>query len=351
MNIFIDSNILYEDYYFESKFNKQILEYCKKGIVNIYMSDIVKLELRHQLEKELEETSNEINKLNKKLKRLSSDTINTDVSVEDVLQYFDDFYDKMEKDYECFRILNYKNEFLPYIVNKAIKKEKPFAENKSEFKDTIIWKTYSDFVEREDISNCILFTNNTTDFCQGRDKSKVHEILAKDSSKFKVINDAFHFMKAYAALLEKPTQDFKNYAEGLEINKDFAIEALEKHDLSEIKEKINEYLERHIHYRDIFEDIFIYNGELICRDIEVVSCEDFDYEILDNRVLVSGEIKITCEIELIEVEYETDRDFGYEVFNHSHVASTHEDFIVWFNFDVEQDELISNIELTLIKLI
>lgn len=55
MNIFIDSNILYQDYFFENKSNKKLLEYCEEGLLNLYMSEIVKLELRRQFQKEIEE--------------------------------------------------------------------------------------------------------------------------------------------------------------------------------------------------------------------------------------------------------------------------------------------------------
>jgi hypothetical protein len=54
MNVFIDSNILFEDYFFENKSNKNLLEYCKEGLLYLYMSEIVRLELRRQFQKELE---------------------------------------------------------------------------------------------------------------------------------------------------------------------------------------------------------------------------------------------------------------------------------------------------------
>lgn len=60
MNIFIDSNILFQDYFFENKSNKKLLEYCKEGLLKLYMSEIVRLELRRQFQKELESKNKEL---------------------------------------------------------------------------------------------------------------------------------------------------------------------------------------------------------------------------------------------------------------------------------------------------
>ena len=67
MNIFLDSNILFQDYFFENKSNKKIIEYCKEGLVNVFMSEIVRLELKRQYEKEIITQNRELKKNNKRI--------------------------------------------------------------------------------------------------------------------------------------------------------------------------------------------------------------------------------------------------------------------------------------------
>lgn len=176
INVFIDSNILYEDYFFENKSNNTLLEFCKEGTINIFMSEIVKLELRRQYEKEISEYLRQFNRLNKNSERLKINIKSPEFSkIEEYLDIFDSFYNDLNGN-DNFHYLNFENEFLGDIVDRAINRKKPFTEQKTELKDAIIWKTYSKFVEDKNLEDCIFLTNNTNDFCVKNDKKKFIQI-------------------------------------------------------------------------------------------------------------------------------------------------------------------------------
>ena len=120
-----------------------------------------------QFQREIENKNREIKKIIKDSKRLKIKSEIGLISAENQNQRkkFDAFYYDLE-DNENFIILDYKNDYLQDIVNRAIYRIKPFTEEKSELKDAIIWKTYSEFVESNNTLDCILLTNNTSDFDQ-----------------------------------------------------------------------------------------------------------------------------------------------------------------------------------------
>src|SRR5690606_13987667 len=85
-------------------------------------------------------------------------------------------------------VLEYSNDFLPKIIDRAINKGKPFSETKTELKDAVIWLSYANYAEEYDLDDCILLSENVADFCDRfKIKEGIFEIddeLKKDSSKF-----------------------------------------------------------------------------------------------------------------------------------------------------------------------
>ena len=107
MNIFIDSNILFEDYFFEKKSNAKLLDYCKRDLLVIYMSEIVLKELRRQYHNELKLKIKEIEKLKKESRRLKIKVEYQEIVIEDNLKDFDEFYQEL-KHLDSFVVLKYK---------------------------------------------------------------------------------------------------------------------------------------------------------------------------------------------------------------------------------------------------
>lgn len=339
MNIFIDSNILYQDYFFDNKSNKKILEYCEEGLLHLYMSEIVRLELRRQFQKEIEEKNKEINKIIKAFNRLKIENDIVIISIEEELKKFDSFYSRLNL-YNNFHILPYKNDFLPDIVDRAINRKKPFTEEKSELKDAIIWKTYSEFVEVNNTVDCILLTNNTSDFCAKKDKSKIHPELISDSDKFSVINNSYEFIKTYANILEKPDYKFQIYIGQIEINNEFVHEVIVSNFEKDIEEKIRQKIDN-MHPLDILAADYIFDGQLISYGCEILECEDIDVEILSEVALISGIVYANCETEILE--YNAVRDPGED--RYSSLGEKYITYKIHFNFDMKKDEIYSDFEI------
>lgn len=344
MNIFIDTNILFRDYFFGYKSNKKLLEYCDEGIVNIYMSDVVRLELRRQFQKEIEEKNKDIAKIIKESKRLRIENKIKKLSLDNQLKKFDDFYDKL-KYLDNYHIIQYKNNFLPDIVDRAIYRKKPFTEEKSELKDAIIWKTYSEYVESNNLTDCILLTNNTSDFCEKKNKSKIHPDLITDTKKFSVVNKSFEFIRTYAKVLESPENKFLAYLKQIDINKNFVLEIISENFKKIVEEKMQVRIDN-LHPSDVINSEYFFDGQLISYGCEILDCEQIEYEVLSEKALVSGVLYASCEVEILE--YNAARDPGEE--RYSSVGEKNIIFKINFNFDLEQNNLYSDLEITDIEI-
>lgn len=340
MNIFIDSNILYQDYFFENKSNKKLLDYCEEGLLKLYISDIVRLELKRQFQKEIEEKNREIKKIIKDSKRLKIQEEIVEISLIKQLEKFDDFYNKL-KIYDNFYLLPYKNDFLPDIVDRAINRKKPFTEEKSELKDAIIWKTYSEFVESNDLNECILLTNNTSDFCTKKDKSKVHPELIKDTDKFSVIHKSFEFIKVYATDLESPENKFQVYINQIDISPDYVLDIINRNFEKIIEDRMHNKIDN-LNPSDILNAEYFFDGQLTSYGCEILNCEEIEHEILSETALISGIVYASCEVEILE--YNSVRDSGEDRF--SSVGEKNVIFKIYFNFDMEKDEIYSDLEIT-----
>lgn len=344
MNIFIDSNILYQDYFFENKMNKVILNYCKQGLINLYMAEIVRLELRKQFLNEIENKNNEIRKIKKDSKRLKIDDSLTEIPIDIQLEKFDDFYKRLEK-WDNYSILAYDNNYLPDIVDRAIYKRKPFTETKSELKDAIIWKTYYEYVEKNDTRDCILLTNNTSDFCTDKNKTEVHPDLLKDSNRFTVINKAFEFVKLHGPKIESPENKFLSYFNSIDLSNEFVKEVVYEKFEKFIQERVHKEIDS-LHPNDILQKDYFLDGQLVPYGCEILDCEEIEYEVIGDRALISGILYASTEVEIWE--YNSVRDPGED----RYTTIGEEDVIykIHFNFDLRMEEEYSDFEITDINL-
>lgn len=340
MNVFLDSNILFEDYFFENKSNAQILDYCQRGLLKIYTSQIVVLELRRQYEKEINIQLKEINKLKDDAQRLKIKVNYQDLSLEVQLKIFDKFFEDMQ-DFDNFVVLDYKNDYLPKIVDRAIYRKKPFTEEKSELKDAIIWVTYADFVESNKTEDCILLTNNTSDFCTKKVKNKVHPELEKDTERFSVINSSWEFIKIYSPKLESPEHKFHSYIGKFSFTDKYVTKLIDENFSETIRKKIHDKLD-YLNISDILNKEYFFDGQLVGYDVEILDTDNIETEIIYDKLLISGVVTVNCEIEVME--YNSSRDPGEDSFTVTDEKDLQ--FSVYFNFDFRKGEIADEFEVT-----
>ncbi|MEH7336253.1 PIN domain-containing protein [Neobacillus drentensis] len=208
MNIFLDTTVFHngKDVFMNSLYNKILLNICRQNGFKIYISNVVLMEARRQYEKfittHVKNISNAVGAFNliPNMRR-----INLYIPpLEEALKRFDSFFSDLEKEGTVV-IVNYSNDILPTLINRAINRIKPFTEEKQEFRDAIIWLSYVGIAENQDLNDCLFVTANTKDYCS-KDK-KLHPELAADSERFTLFVDSHSLVQSDFLKSFKETHD------------------------------------------------------------------------------------------------------------------------------------------------
>jgi len=333
LNIFVDTCILYDDYFFQNKSNKQLFDYMKEGFVNIYMSDIVLKELRRHYELELEKVAIEIEKTKKDANRLMFKLEVEPFDIKEMLKDFDDNYSSLAST-ENFKILHYSVDMLPRIVENSILKTPPFfTEKKSELKDNLIWTTYSSYVESRKLENCFFLTSNISD---KDNHSFVHKNLLQDTQRFTIYKSTAEFLTEKSGLIEIPKTEFKKYVDGLEIDADYVKRQLQDYFMDIIEEEISIRIVTETDY-----SLYLKHNDDLANGIclhyfDIDFCENIKVEVLNQRILISGTFYCIADFDLSQYDYDPECPEQLII-------------TVEFNYDLLEDEQCDNLEITAIE--
>lgn len=185
-NLFIDTNILYDDPFFKG-LNKFLLDWQADGKINIYVSDIVISELIETYKGRIKKIIDEYKKSKSQLRKLSNTILdNPKIEKEILTKELNEFYHQLEFDSKI-TVVKTKDEILTPVLQMALKKELPFFFNgKNEFKDAFIAFSYAHFARKKKLTNCCLITNNIRDFADT--KGAIHPNIS-DIHPFSLIGD------------------------------------------------------------------------------------------------------------------------------------------------------------------
>jgi hypothetical protein len=196
INLFLDTTLTFEDPFFKRNYNSLLLRLSQIHGFPLFMSKVVYDETRNKFESNVSER---IGGLEKALNELeiyhpsALDTVTINCAPDDFMTDFDKFYaDLIER--RILTIIEYDNSLLPILVERSIKRIKPFGLKKQEFRDAITWLSYTNYANTNDLINCYFITQNTSDFCDNKIKNTIHPELLLDSTKFS------HFINAYDLL-------------------------------------------------------------------------------------------------------------------------------------------------------
>lgn len=304
LNIFIDTCILHDDYFFHNKSNKQLFDYMKDGFVKIYMSDIVLKELRRHYELELEKVVIEIEKAKKDASRLMFKLEVETFDTKAMLKKFDENYLSLAST-ENFEILHYSVDMLPQIVENSILKMPPFfTEKKSELKDNLIWSTYASFVESKELENCFFLTNNVSDFCNTDNHSSVHKNLLQDTQRFTIYKSATEFLTEKSGLIEIPKAEFKKYIDELEIDSDYVKKQLQDYFMDIIEEEIAIRIVTETDYNLYLKHDDDYANGIRSHYFDIDFCEDIKVKVLNQRALISGTFYCIADFDLSQCYFD-----------------------------------------------
>lgn len=292
MKIILDTNILRQDFFIKSRKFEMLIDFVSKTEHEIILPQVVYDEILSLYERTLLEKYGRLIKSKKDCEKILSSQINLELPNLDLENQMVAFEKNLTSRLKLTQknIIPLNNDHLPDLVNRAIKRIAPFMENKSEFRDAIIWLSALEIAQSEDEKAIILISANTKDFAEKDDK--LHPKLFEEANKKKLDVHYFssldNFLKSKASTIEfineqwlEENIDFKK----LEEDVIFTFELYKEEKLSEIAKDEN----------DAFEEI-----------LSVIQCTNFwindfyVYEMVDGSIRV----EVTLESEL-EVEYAT----------------------------------------------
>lgn len=303
MNIIIDTNIIRRDLKFKDRNYELIHDYLSKTNSRFVMPKIVLEEIAGVYKRLLIERRNDLGKSSKKLNSVLINNhvvINMNIIIEEeVKEYIE--YLKANLKIKDDEIIEYKLEYLNYIVRRSIDRIKPFSKNGQEFRDAILWLSILDYAKLTEEKAIVFISDNPKDF-SASGKNELHPELFKEAESsdvsiyyFKTLND---FIKEHATKI-----DFINNG-WLEQN--IQIKTLEnlfnkviKSDNQMMLDMISDSLESNKEATDYIES----TGYIAS------SLEDFYvYEMLDGTLILNVVYEIEKEYEF-EFEEEVEEEY------------------------------------------
>jgi len=341
INVFLDTNILHKDYFFQNKSNAQLFRYMIDGLINIFMSDIVLMEMRSHYQLELEEVKTNIAKIKSDAERMKFKVkIEDEQAVVSILKRFDLSYEGL-RIYKNFAILKFSNDMLTKIVKKAISKKPPFFNNekKDQLKDCIIWLTYSQYAEKANLQNCFFITGNTNDFgdkesiSKDHPEVKVHPELQNESKKFTIYRSAADFITTMAGEIERPIKEFREYIEALNIDAEYIKQQLVDYFSEQIEQELSITRAFNDEYQFVAKIDDAIGGGVNTHFFEIESVMDYGIQVLNQRALIFGKAHAYAEIDLSKRDFDpgcpTELNLEFD-----------------FNYDLLEDEECSNLEIS-----
>lgn len=180
MLIYLDTNIFYKNWFFESPHFKYLFHFINNEGHSLLISRLVIQEVENirnrEVKSSLEEIQKSIQNLNKRLIR------NVDFDDEIVNNQEYDFEKLLNNHVDYFDVLEYRSVQQEEVVQKALYHLKPFQEDEKGYRDTLIWLSLLEFVKQKDIKEEVIFiSSNKNDFFDQNQKHICfHPDLLKD---------------------------------------------------------------------------------------------------------------------------------------------------------------------------
>lgn len=351
MNIFLDTTLTYQDPYLKSISNNTLLKLVHLYDKKIYISRVALEETKQHLRKNISREIKELKKSIDKYNRICKDEkyININENIEEYIEELDGYYNNLQER-GILEILDYNNDILPILVERAIKRIKPFDEKKDEFRDAIIWLTYANYINENKLEDCYFITNNTGDYYDN-DNISLHPDLKKDCDNIKLVKSANELIinidKTLKEILEvtdfEDIEDAKvrialeQWIKGNKINEDSIRNILSE----ECYYKIVDFINNYFYDGNIPSNIESVISYLELNEIESLEVKDIHYEIIKDEIYISGEIELKIYADLMV--YNPIRDHGED--RYSSYGSGDFFMIVEFSLTHEGENGIGEFEI------
>lgn len=194
--IILDTNIIYNDFFFSDKEIRIISRLVTSLDIRLCLPMVIFNETinkyRNQLSMEINKLSTTVSNLQKKLNILTN---YDNIDIEQNVKSYEIFLQKMFK--KTNRILNYPIVSHEELVEKAILRKKPFKENGSGYRDALIWKNIIDILKTGD--QVFFVTKNKKDFF---DNTSLHSDLLAELSQNNILPSDFSIYEDVKSLFD-----------------------------------------------------------------------------------------------------------------------------------------------------
>lgn len=296
LNIFIDTNTINGDWFFESKNLRILLYLVNTQEVAVYVSSVVMEEFRKHFKNKVKDIEDNIIKSNESLNKLRkyNRPVEIDLRVNEIIEKFDE---------KCVEVLvnhfflvkypkgkNYK-EMMDSIILNAIYEKPPFKKKDDGFRDAVIFESYLYFIKENELMSNFFVTRDAV-FMENSISKRINEIDVN----FQVVDsfDKLFSIEPISKLLEKKKEviDAESFIRKTIINY-----------LDENKELIIDKLSESF-MEGLYQDS-IDNYEFIQTKSYMITDISFDYQF-DDELWISVYQEITVELKEITSVYDTD---------------------------------------------
>jgi len=325
MNIFLDTTVLYSDYFLNKSKSETLLKMAENGEVNIYISKVVLKEARRHFKNSLQEKLGQAEKALREISKIPDiDIGQTNLpTIEDALNQFDAYYNQLEQD-GIINIVSFDEVSINELVNRAVDRIKPFSENKPEFRDAVIWLSYANLAEAEELDDCILVTANSSDYLK---EGQLHQDLQNDTMRIRIVKDIFLLLKDEAMKPHLMNLELQEWVENHTIDTvDIRTSFNESENYNLIYNAIIKYASRMA--PDDISEAYTESGQVDLEGISLNDVYEFEFEVFKDKIFISGNFGLTAD--MYTFVYLGDGDY--------HQASTDEiEFEIYFSGEFNKD--------------
>lgn len=337
MNVIIDTNVIVRDLKLKDKKFEILKDYLKKTNSRLLIPSIVLEETLGFYERMLKERTQDYYRIHKKMSNIlmSSNMENlSQIDFAKETKLYENFL-RLKLEIQENSIIKYKNEYLPELVKRAIKRKKPLDIKGQQFRDGLLWLTILDVAKSLENRSLIFISDNVSDFGNKKTNSLNNELEVEIENLnikiiyFRTIDD---FTREYAQKINAISTKW--------INENVNIKELNLNFHSVLKTEYNYFL---MSYKDSLESNERLTGYIKETGQETSRILDYYvYQMTDGIIYVNLNLSVTKEFE-VEVERNTEGwkyDFGYD-----HIEG---EFGYHYKFGFEEEVYIDSIEFNFV---
>ena len=211
MNVVLDTNIIVQDFLLQSKKFNLLLDHLKKTSSRVIMPQIVYEEVAEVYRRRLAQHLEDYKETGKKLEIVLAENRNVpkvDIQVDEEVEKYREYL-KEKLSFSSSNIVPYKEIYLGELVNRAVKRLRPFSSKGEEFRDALLWLTVLDIAKAEEHQAIVFISNNPKEFGPNHTlHTPLHDEVKDRSLTVKYYNSIEHFIQRYAIQVEYITLDW-----------------------------------------------------------------------------------------------------------------------------------------------